>query len=147
LTSASSSQVNLTPSAVRRLGYVATIAVCAGLLYVVNNLLDWDAAPFLTQDFETIVPVLNATLIAAAVVNAIWLLYDAAWVRSVGQIILNLAVAGASVLTLKVFPFDFAAYSFNWEAVVTAVLLALILALVVATIVEIVRLGGMFVNS
>lgn len=147
MTSASRSQVNLTPSGVRRLGYIATIAICAGLLYVVNNLLEWDAAPFLTVDFETIVPVLNAALIAGAVVNAIWLLYDAAWIRSVGQISLNLTVIGASALTLKVFPFDFAAYSFNWEAAVTVVLLALILALVVATIVEIVRLGGMFVNS
>lgn len=147
MTSASSSQVNLAPSGVRRSGYVATIAVCAGLLYLVNNLLVWDAATPLTVDFEAIVPALNAPLIAGFVVNAIWLLYDAAWIRSVGRIILNLTVIGASALTLKVFPFDFATYSFNWDAVVTFALLALIFALVVATIVEIVRLGGMLVNS
>ncbi len=147
MTTARSSQVSLTPSGVRRMGYVVTIVVAAGLLYLVNNLLSWDAAPFLTEDFERIIPILNAALIAAIVVNAIWVLYDAAWVRSLGQVILNLAVIVTAALTLKVFPFNFNAYSFNWEAVVTFALVFLILGLAIATIVELVKLGGMIVND
>jgi uncharacterized membrane protein SirB2 len=147
MTSIRSSQVNITPSGVRRLGYVVSIALSAGLLYVVNNLLEWNAAPFITEDYEQILPILNAVLIAIMIVNAIWILYDAAWMRSVGRIILNLTVIGAVALTLKVFPFNFAAYTFNWEALVTFVMVFLILGLVVTTIIEIVKLGGKLANG
>ena len=147
MTSIRSSQVNITPSGVRRLGYVVSIALSAGLLYVVNNLLEWNAAPFITEDYEQILPILNAVLIAIMIVNAIWILYDAAWMRSVGRIILNLTVIGAVALTLKVFPFSFAAYTFNWEALVTFVMVFLILGLVVTTIIEIVKLGGKLANG
>ena len=147
MTSTRSSQVSLAPSGVRRLGYFVTIALSVGLLYVANNLLDWDAAPFITEDYERILPVLNAAFIAAIVVNVIWILYDAAWIRSLGRIILNLIAIGAMVLTLNVFPFNFAAYTFNWQALVTFLLLVVILGLVVATIAEMVKLGGLFVDG
>lgn len=144
MTSTRSSQVSLAPSGVRRLGYSVTIALSVGLLYVANNLLEWNAAPFITEDYERILPVLNAAFIATVVVNVIWILYDAAWIRSLGRIILNLIAIGALLLTLNVFPFNFAAYTFNWEALVTFLVLFLILGLVVVTIAEIVKLGGLF---
>lgn len=147
MTTARQSQANVTPIGVRRLGYLVGIAVSAGILFVVNNLLRWDIVPFLTADFEQLVPIVNASLVISIVVNAIWILYDAAWIRATGQIILNLTSIAVLALTLRVYPFDFSQYSFDWESLTKAIITFLIIALVIATIVEIVKLVSAFVNS
>ena len=147
MTSARQSQVNFTPVGVRRLGYLIGIALSAAILFVANNLLEWDILPFLTPDFEQLLPVINAALVASILVNAIWILYDAAWIRSTGQIILNLTSIAVLALTLRVFPLDFSPYSFDWETLTKAILLIVIIALVIATIVEIAKLASAIINS
>lgn len=147
MTTARQSQVNVTSDGVRRLGYLVGIVVSAGILFAVNNLLDWDIVPFLTADFEQLVPIINVSLVASIIVNAIWILYDAAWIRSTGQIILNLTSIAVLALTLRVFPFDFSQYSFDWESLTKGLIVFLIIALVIATIVEIVKLVSAVVNS
>ena len=147
MTSARQSQVNVTPVGVRRLGYLVGIAVSAVILFVANNLLEWDIVSFVTADFEQLLPIVNASLVTSIVVNAIWILYDAAWIRSTGQIILNLTSIAVLALTLRIFPFDFSPYSFDWASLTKVLLVFLIVALVIATIVEIVKLGSAIVNS
>lgn len=147
MTSARQSQVNVTPVGVRRLGYLVGIGISAGILFVVNNLLAWDIVPFLTDDFDQLLPIINASLVASIVVNAIWILYDAAWIRSTGQIILNLTSIVVLVLTLRIFPFDFSRYSFDWGSLTKVIIVFLIVALVIATIVEIVKLVSAVINS
>ena len=147
MTSARQNQVDVTPVGVRRLGYVVGIAVSAGIVFVLNNLLTWDILPFLTSDFEQLLPIINASLAATITFNAIWILYDAAWIRSTGQIILNLISIAVLALTLRVFPFDFSAYSFNWESLTKVVIVFLIVAIVIATIVEIVKLVSAIANA
>jgi len=147
MTSARQSQVNVTPTGIRRLGYLVGVGVSAGILFVVNNLLAWDIVPFLTDDFDQLLPIVNASLVASIVVNAIWILYDAAWIRSTGQIILNLTSVAVLALTLRVFPFDFSPYSFDWKALTRVIIVFLIVALVIATIVEIVKLVSAIVNA
>ncbi len=147
MTSARQSQVNVMSVGIRRLGYLVGIAISAGILFVVNNLLTWDIVPFLTSDFDQLLPIVNASLVASIVVNAIWVLYDAAWIRSTGQIILNLTSIAVLALTLRVFPFDFSPYSFDWESLTKAIIVFLIIALVIATIVEITKLVSAIVNS
>ncbi len=147
MTSARQSQVNVTPVGVRRLGYLVGIAISAGILFVVNNLLAWDIVPFLTTDFDQLLPIVNASLIASIVVNTIWILYDAAWIRSTGQIILNLTSVAVLALTFRVFPFDFSPYSFDWESLSKVLIVFLIIALAIATIVEIAKLVSAVVNS
>ena len=71
MTSARQSQVNVTPTGIRRLGYLVGVGVSAGILFVVNNLLAWDIVPFLTDDFDQLLPIVNASLVASIVVNAI----------------------------------------------------------------------------
>ena len=63
MTSARQSQINITPVGVRRLGYFIGIAISAGILFVVNNLLAWDIVPFLTADFDQLLPIVNASLV------------------------------------------------------------------------------------
>ena len=147
MTSPRQSRVNVTPVGVRRLGYLVAIAVSAGIVFVLNNVLAWDIVPFLTDDFDQLLPIINASLIASIVVNFIWILYDAAWIRSTGQIILNVISVAVLSLTLRVFPFDFSPYSFDWASVSKVVIVFLIIVLVIATIAEIVKLVTAIVNS
>jgi len=131
---------------VRRFGHVLAIAFSTGILFVVNNLPEGEQIPFLTDDLEQLLPIINALLLAAIAINGVWILYDAAWFRSAGRITLNVLMIAVLALTYRVFPFDFSTYAFDWEALMRVLIVGLIVALTVATIVEIVKLIGRFVN-
>ena len=139
-------QTELVPAGVRRFGYVLAIAFSVGILFVVNNLPEGERIPFLTDDLGQLLPIINAFLLAAIVINGVWILYDAAWSRSAGRITLSVLMIAVLALTYRVFPFDFSTYDFEWEALMRVLIVGLIVALTVATIVEIVKLIGRFVN-
>jgi hypothetical protein len=116
-------------AATRRFGYVVAIAVNAGLLYVVNNLLAWEWPPFLTEDFDRVLPLLNVSIVASMVVNGAFLVFDPRWFKTAGDVVtavFSLAVAGR---TLAVFPFDFTPYAFDWETVTRVLLVLMIVAI------------------
>lgn len=147
MTMIDSSQTGLTPTGVRRFGYLLVIVVSAGLLFAVNNVLEWGKVPFLTDDLEQLLPIINTALVVSIVVNGAWVLYDGAWFRSVGRIILNALSIAVLALTYHVFPFNFAAYSFDWETLVRILIIAIIVTLVIVTLVEIGKLVGLFLND
>ena len=139
-------QTELVPAGVRRFGHVLAIAFSVGILFVVNNLPEGEQIPFLTDDLEQLLPIINALLLAAIAINGVWILYDAAWFRSAGRITLNVLMIAVLALTYRVFPFDFSTYDFDWEALMRVLIVGLIVVLTVATIVEIVKLIGRFVD-
>ena len=62
LTSPASSTVQ--PSgAAKRVGYLVAVIVNALMLFVVNNLYDWDLFAFLTKDFDRVVPIISISLV------------------------------------------------------------------------------------
>jgi hypothetical protein len=130
----------------RRFGYVVAIAVNAGLLYVVNHLLAWDLLAFLTEDFEQVLPIINASLLASIVVNLVHLGYDAAWFKSVTEIALAAIALAAAVRMFQVFPFDFSAYAFNWTTVTRVVLILAMAGMVIAIIAESAKLAAAMVR-
>ena len=100
--------------AARRTGYVIAALVNAGLLYLVNVWPGWDILPFLTGDFTEVLGWANASMIAGIVVNLVYVLRDAAWVRALGDIVtMSIGIAGL-IAMWQVFPFDFADASFDW---------------------------------
>ena len=139
-------QTEVVPAGVRRLGYTLAIGLSVGILFLVNNLPEGDQIPFLTSDFEQLLPIINALLFASIAINGVWILYDAAWFRSAGRITLNVLIMAVLALTYRVFPFDFSAYDFDWETLIRVLMVGVIVALAIATIVEIVKLIGRFVN-
>ena len=123
-----------------RIGYAIAVVVNLGLLYIVNNLLAWGWVPFLTDDFDQLLPIVNLSLVVAAGANVAFIFYNARWFRSVGQIVQNIVSILVIVATLKVFPFDFSPYSIDW-AMITRVGLVLVGAVIgIATIAEFVKL-------
>lgn len=122
----------------RQFGYIVGIGIGAAMLYVVNRLLEWGWFSWLTEDFERILPILNVSIWAGIVCNALYFFYDAEWFKLLTQIP-QLVISGlVGFRMLSVFPFDFSAYEFAWEIVARwSIILPLIgigIALVVVTI-------------
>lgn len=122
----STAQLEMSPRAsrsVRRFGYGVAIAVNVVLLVVVNNILEWGWVPFLTDEFADVAPWINFSLAVTLAVNVIYLFNDAHPLRAVSRIGLSLISLGVTYLILRVFPFDFSNYVFNWGIVVRVLLI------------------------
>lgn len=135
------------PVAARRAGYVVAVFVNAVLLWVVNNLEEWDVVPWLKDDFSRVVPIINVSLVASLVVNLIYLGYDTAWFKSLTQIVLLAISMAVMVRMYSVFPFDFSAYDFDWEIVARVVMIIAMVGIGIALIVEASRSMGRLLRS
>ena len=120
----------------RRPGYVIAIVVNAVLLWVANNLLAWEWPKFLTDDFAQVLPYINLSLAATMAANLIWLAFDPAWFRSLLQIGLNLIAILVSLRMYAVFPFDFSAYTGNWETVARILIVIAVVASAIGVVAE-----------
>jgi hypothetical protein len=106
----------------RRIGYAIAVVVNLVMLVIANNILDWGWLPFLTDGFAQVVPWISLGLVATIVANAVYQVNDTLAVKSTGQIGVNLISVFVTYQIWQVFPFDFSAYEFNWEAVVRVLL-------------------------
>lgn len=125
----------------RKVGYLVAVLVNSIMLVMVNAYPGWRVLPFLTEEFVSILWLVNLSLVASVVVNVFYLAYDPAWFRSVGQIGVSAIGLVAAVRMWQVFPFDFSAYVFTWTAVIRLLLVLAIFGSVVAIVIELVRLA------
>lgn len=125
---------------VSRIGYAIAVVANLVLLFVANNLLAWGWIPFLTDDFEQLLPIVSLSLLVGAGANFAFVFYNALWFRSVGQIVQNVVGLFLIVATLKVFPFDFSPYRVNWVAIIRVVLILSCAAVAIGLIAEVVKL-------
>ena len=131
----------------RRAGRVATVVVNLVVMWVVNQLPEWEWPPFLTPEFEDLLPYINASIIATIVVNVVWLVRDPPVLEHLGQIVLNGFSFVAAVRTWQLFPFDFSRYSFDWELIARILIGLGLFGLAVATIVEVVGFARSLARS
>ena len=102
----------------RRFGYSVAIAVNVALIFAINEWPGWATVSLLTSETETVIPVVNASLVITIVVNAIYLIADPLWLRALGEAI-NAAVSFVVILVVfTVWPFDFSSWSFDWTMLV-----------------------------
>ena len=123
----------------RRFGYVVAIAVNAAMLYIAQNILAWDVLPWLTAEWEEVLPIISFSLTVSILVNLIYVAYDAPWFKSLTQVIMAAIAMAATIRLLRVFPFDFSAYEFNWAFVARAVLVLALVGITIGLITEAVR--------
>ncbi len=123
----------------RRVGYLVGIVVNAVLLFICNNLLEWEWPPFLTEAFTDALPYINASIVATMVATAIYVGYDRGWFKSLTQVVTAGFALVATIRLYDVFPFDYAAYDFPWEATTRVVLILVMVATVLGMVVESVR--------
>lgn len=106
----------------RRFGYLVAIAVNVGLIFLINEWPGWGSVPFLTEDTETVIPLLNAALVISIVANAIYVIADPRWLRALGDAVTATVSFIVILVVLRVFPFDFSTYSFDWAMLVQVML-------------------------
>lgn len=126
-------------AAVRRFGYLISIALNAAFLFIVNNVLEWDLTPWLTDDFEEALPLIRTVLIATIVVTAIYMFFDARWFKSLTQIGLAGISLAATLRLYRVFPFDFSAYEFPWNTVARSVLIIALVGIAISIFAETIK--------
>lgn len=126
----------------RRFGYVVAIAVNAFLFYAANNLLAWEWPPFLTEDFERVLPLLSVSIVANMVVNAAYLAYDPRWFRALGDVVTAAISLAVVARMLAVFPFDFSPYAFDWETLTRIGLVIVIVAISIGIVAGTIKLIG-----
>ncbi len=106
----------------RRFGYALGITLNVLMIFFINEWPGWQEVPFLTDATNDVLPLLNASLVISAVVNAVYLIADPRWLKALGDAFTAVVSFAVILLVLVVFPFDFSAYSFDWAMLVTVML-------------------------
>lgn len=128
------------PVAARRVGYVIAVLVNLALLYLVNVWPGWEAVPFLTEDTTRVLTLVNASIVAGAVANVVYLVADPRWLRSFGEAFTTAVGIAAMVRLWQVFPFDFGDTGFDWAIVVRVLLVVGIVGAAIGLLTNLVRL-------
>lgn len=128
------------PVALRRFGYAAAIVVNAVLLWVVHQLLGWAWPGFLAADFEQVLPMLTASLVASMAANAVFLLRDRGRVRALGDLVTSAFAVAVGWRTWTVFPFDFTGYARDWTGLTEVLVVVVTVATAIAVVVNLVQL-------
>ena len=127
------------PEQGRRAGYVIAVAINAVLLWVSHQLLDWGWPRFLTGDFEELLPVITLSLVASMVVNALFVVADPPWFKSLCNVVTSAISLAVAVRTWQVFPFDFSSYAVDWSTMARVVVIVAAVGSAIATVVNLVN--------
>ena len=106
----------------RRIGYTLAIVLDVVLLVLVNDAPGWQALPFLTEDFAAVLWLVNASIVAAVLANAVYVVHDPPWGRALGDVVTTSVGLAALVQLWQVFPFAFAQTSVDLDLVARWVL-------------------------
>ena len=104
----------------------------------------WDAVPFLTPDFETVLWLIDLSLVVTIALNLLYLIRDPRWLTAAGAVVTTAIGLAAAVRMLQVFPFDFGDSDF-WPVVFRVLLWVAVVGAVIgiiANLVTVVRARG-----
>lgn len=92
----------------RRVGYLVGAAVNAALLYLVNRNPGWQAVPFLTDATTQVLWLVNASITANLIASLVYVVWDPAWLKALGDVITTSLGVLAAVRIWQVWPLEFA---------------------------------------
>ena len=133
----------------KRVGYGLAVGINVLLLVVVNNILGWGWFPWLTPEFEDVLPIINLALAVNIVLNLIYMAFDEPRFKAVTQILVNLLAIAVLVRMFQIYPFDFSAHEFpvdiaafdlSWDLLTRLLLGLAIFETSVAVVMEVVNL-------
>jgi len=117
----------------RQVGYVVVIVVNLVVMYVLHNLLRW-GVPFLTEDWDQVLPYMDASIWGTIAANVAWIFYDMRWFRRLVQIGLNLLSLRAVWAMYTIFPFEVDLYPI--EQAIRIGLLVAVVGIAIGTLAE-----------
>jgi hypothetical protein len=124
------------------IGHLLAALIALGGLYVANNLLEWDIVPFLTDDFDRVLPLVNLSLAANLATNVVRLAYRPPWFIAATDLVGTGLGLPAIVRMWQVFPFDFDESGLPWDVAIRILLVVAFAGSVIAMIAATVRLAG-----
>lgn len=124
----------------RRAGYLVAAGLNGLFLYLVNRRPGWESVPFLTDETEQVLGLVNASITAGLVANLVYLFADPPRLRSLGDLVTTGIGLAAMVRIWQVFPFSFDEGGFPWETVFRWVLGLGIVGSVIGIVVALVTL-------
>jgi len=107
----------------KRGGNLVSVLINAALLIVLNIDPGWQAVPFLTPATAQVIGLVNLTLWAGIVANAVYLVAEPRWLRAVGDLVTLTISLITTVRILQVFPFAFHGSMGFWSVVVRVLLI------------------------
>lgn len=125
----------------RVIGNGFAIAISLVLLFIVQNIVEWGWLPFLTEEFNDLVPLISFSLIVSMLTYAVFMFSDHPTLKSWGQILTNLISLYVTWQVLVVFPFSFDEGGFDWALAFRIVLIVAMVGIAASTIVEVVKLA------
>lgn len=117
--------------------YVVAIIFNIIFLYIVNNLLNWHIY-FITPAFNEVIWIINLSVIATIIGNALLLLYGRESFRHIIKIIMNIISFVAIYFVYEIFPFNFYNSFFNWG--LSIFLILIMIGLIIASVAEVIKL-------
>jgi hypothetical protein len=120
----------------RKAGYIGTIVFTVAFIYVINNLLFWKIS-WLSPSFANIQWIFNISLGITLIANIVFLIADPLWLKSVGQLAMNIASFAVIFNLYKVFPFITSETTHKTINVILIILMALT---ALASLVELIKL-------
>lgn len=127
-------------AAARRLGYIIAAAINAAMVFAVNVWPGWQALPFLTDETPRVLGLVNLTLVVNLIVNVVYVAHDPPWLKALGDLMTAAVGLASTSWVLRVFPFDFTGYAFNWTPLVRIVLIVGVVGCALAIVVQLVTL-------
>jgi len=128
------------PTPAKRFGYVVAAAVNGVMLWAVHQLLDWGWPSFLTDEFEQVLGIVTASLIAGIVVNLALAAHHRGRIRALADLVTAAFALAVGLRMWEVFPVDFTGYATDWSGPVRVALGVGIGATAIAIIANLVRL-------
>jgi hypothetical protein len=116
----------------RRSGFIGSIVVNAILLYAAHHVLDWQI-DWIMPSWSDVLWAVDLTLETSIVVNALYLVVDARWFRSLAGAVSCAVAVLATWWVYVIYPFDFGSAATN--DLVRFALVLLIVATTIATFV------------
>jgi hypothetical protein len=99
----------------------------------------WDAVPFLTADVETVLWLIDLSLVVTIALNLLYLIRDPRWLTAAGAVVTTAIGLTAAIRMLQVFPFDLGDSGF-WPVVFRVLLWVAIVGATIGLIANLVAL-------
>lgn len=106
----------------RRFGYTVAVVVDLALLFVLNQSPGWDVLPFLSDETTEVLGWVNASLLAGAVANLVYVTHDPVWLQAAGEALTTSIGIVAIVRIWQVYPFTADVTGSTWDLVARTVL-------------------------
>lgn len=119
-----------------RVGYAVAVLVNVALLIVAQNVLAWGWPAFLTADFDRVVGIFSASLVASIIFNLAYFWYDPPWFHHGGQVVTGAISLAVTIRFYEVFPFDFSRWTVDPTGVVKVALVVGMIGIGIAVVVE-----------